>query len=105
MKNFVEYQNELIKINDAASLNPKEFVLKAEYSYHEDINNIAKNIVNNKKGCKLIMLSGPSSSGKTTTSNLLKDVLEKNGIGSTIISLDDFYRGEKQAPNIAKRPA
>jgi uridine kinase len=98
MNNFVEYQNELIKINDAASLNPKEFVLKAEYSYHEDINNIAKNIVNNKKGCKLIMLSGPSSSGKTTTSNLLKDALEKNGIGSTIISLDDFYRGEKQAP-------
>lgn len=101
MINFVEYQNELSKINAAATEQPGAFVMQTEEAYHQSIKNIAKNIAKQKQGCRLIMLSGPSSSGKTTTSNLLKNAFQSIGIGSTIISLDDFYRGERQAPVLA----
>ncbi len=97
MTNFVEYPNELSRINTAASTAPEAFVTGTEEAYHENLRNIAKDIA--KSGdCKLVMLFGPSSSGKTTTSHLLEDAFREIGIGSTIISLDDFYRGESQAP-------
>ncbi|MBW7573674.1 uridine kinase family protein [Caproiciproducens faecalis] len=101
MINFVEYQNELSKINTAASTQPEAFVVRTEESYHQSIRNIARSIAGQMRDCRLIMLSGPSSSGKTTTSHLLKNAFQSIGIGSTIISLDDFYRGERQAPVLA----
>lgn len=101
MVNFVEYQNELHLINAAASDQPEAFVNRTEEAYHENIRSIAENIISQKKNCRLVMLSGPSSSGKTTTANLLKNAFQKAGVGATIISLDDFYRGERQAPLLA----
>ncbi|QEY34160.1 nucleoside kinase [Caproiciproducens galactitolivorans] len=101
MVNFVEYQNQLHLINAAASDHPEAFVNQTEEAYHESIRNIAESIVTQKRNCGLVMLSGPSSSGKTTTANLLKNAFQKIGVGSTIISLDDFYRGERQAPLLA----
>ena len=44
------------------------------------------------------MMAGPSASGKTTTAHRLADALRAGGTGAEIISLDDFYRGEYQAP-------
>lgn len=98
MTSFAEYQNELSQINAAASSQPEAFVIRTEETYHNDIKEIATSIVKQKKDCKLVMLSGPSSSGKTTTANLLKAAFQEIGVTSTIISLDDFYRGECQAP-------
>jgi uridine kinase len=98
MINFVEYPNELSRINAAAVSTPEAFVAETEEAYHQNILDIAKNIKEGDSGCKLVMLFGPSSSGKTTTSHLLKSAFQEIGIGSTIISLDDFYLGECQAP-------
>ncbi len=97
MTNFVEYPNELGRINTAASTAPEAFVNGTEEAYHQNIRDIAKDI-SKSKDRKLVMMFGPSSSGKTTTSHLLENAFREIGIGSTIISLDDFYRGESQAP-------
>lgn len=98
MTNFVTYHNELSQINTAAGNAPKDFVLGTEEAYHNNIRNIVKDIAGQQSKCRLVMLFGPSSSGKTTTAYLLQSAFQKIGIGSTIISLDDFYRGESQAP-------
>ncbi len=98
MKDFVEYPNELRSINAQAVSEPEAFVEETEEAYGRNIYDIAKDIAENSNGCKLVMLFGPSSSGKTTTSHLLENTFQKIGIGSAIISLDDFYRGEHQAP-------
>ncbi len=98
MTDFVEYQNELSWINAAANTSPEAFVTSTEEAYHKNIRDIAKSISETQDCCKLVMLFGPSSSGKTTTSHLLESAFREIGIGSTIISLDDFYRGESQAP-------
>ncbi len=39
----------------------------------------------------LLMVTGPSSSGKTTTANLLAKYLAEDGYNCTVISLDDYY--------------
>lgn len=39
----------------------------------------------------ILMVTGPSASGKTTTSNLLAEYLKEDGYNCTVISLDDYY--------------
>ncbi len=101
MTSFVEYQNELSQINAIASTQPEAFVAQTEAAYHQNIRDIAASIAGQRQDCKLVMLSGPSSSGKTTTANLLRNAFQEINVDSTIISLDDFYRGEHQAPLLA----
>ena len=47
---------------------------------------------------QIILLSGPTSSGKTTASRILADGLSQDGSRSGRISLDDFYKNRDQAP-------
>ena len=59
---------------------------------------IARRIIN--ENCQIIMLSGPSASGKTTTAKKLAVCLRKHGKESVLISLDDYYMERNQlSPN------
>ncbi|MDD4110226.1 MAG: nucleoside kinase, partial [Clostridia bacterium] len=49
---------------------------------------------------KVLLLSGPSSAGKTTSSNILCSSLEKKGINSIVISLDNFYIDRLKTPKL-----
>lgn len=65
---------------------------KAEAAYKEKIYEIAKEVMNNRD-IRLILIAGPSCSGKTTTSATLSEyVLKHAGIKSHTISIDDFYK-------------
>ena len=65
---------------------------KAESSYKDKIYDIAKEVMNNRD-IRLILIAGPSCSGKTTTSSTLSEyVLKHAGIKSHTISIDDFYK-------------
>lgn len=72
---------------------PKAFIDECERVYKDKITSIAKEI-SEKNGRELIMLAGPSSSGKTTTANMLKKAIEKENRKAKVISLDDFYRDQ-----------
>lgn len=72
------------------ALEPKKFLDDCSYDYHSRVSDVAKEIFNDKSK-KIIMLAGPSSSGKTTTANLLSDMLNKKGSRAYTVSLDDFY--------------
>ena len=95
---YIKYINHLEQINDAALLNPQVMIDEVEDSYHEHIENIARNIVTHYKTAKVCMLAGPSSSGKTTTAHLLQRELGKLGVHAEIVSLDDFYLGPDETP-------
>ena len=73
---------------------------EVEDAYHDHLENIARNITSHHQGVRVVMLSGPSSSGKTTTAHLLRDYLTQYGAKSYIVSLDDFYRGVGLAPRL-----
>lgn len=95
---FVEYENSLETINRTASSDPAGFVKKTEKAFHENLRRVASRLAGEDPPCRLVMLAGPSSSGKTTTAYLLAEAIRREGVGSTVLSLDDFYLGENNAP-------
>ncbi|MDY5322036.1 MAG: nucleoside kinase [Prevotella sp.] len=52
----------------------------------------------NRKSVKLVLLAGPSSSGKTTTCKRLSIQLMTNGIKPLQISLDDYFVDREHTP-------
>lgn len=95
---FIQYQNSVQQINRAAGEDPAAFAQACERAFHDNVKSIAARLVAEEPACRLVMLAGPSASGKTTTAHILADALRETGTGAQIISLDDFYRGEHQAP-------
>ena len=55
-----------------------------------------------KKGIKLVLIAGPSSSGKTTTCKRLSVQLAVNGIKPVGISLDDYFLDRDKTPRDEK---
>ena len=51
-----------------------------------------------RKGVKLVLIAGPSSSGKTTTCKRLSVQLAVNGIKPVNISLDDYFLDRDKTP-------
>ena len=97
---YIKYINHLEQINDAAISHPARMIQEVEGSYREHLRNIARNITERPVPVRIVMLSGPSSSGKTTTAHLLRDYLGDFGVRAVIISLDDFYLGRDRAPRL-----
>lgn len=63
-----------------------------EQQYNQKLNNIVQTIKNSPASYKVLLLAGPSSSGKTTTAQILRDSLRAVGVGAWSISLDDFFK-------------
>ncbi len=58
---------------------------------------IAKMIASNKKK-KIVLMAGPSSSGKTTTCNKLAMYLKSLGLTPKVISMDNFFKNRAETP-------
>ena len=58
----------------------------------------AKEIVKKSKDIKIILIAGPSSSGKTTTCNKLAIYLGSLGLSPKMISMDDFFKEREETP-------
>ncbi len=74
---------------------PEKLVSLSEEAYRAQIVALASR-VGALGGNRLVMLAGPSSSGKTTTAALLVDALRTKGRAAKVISLDDFYRDQSE---------
>lgn len=91
INNTIEY------INGLAESDPKELIARSENRFANIINDIADK-VQNDAGREIIMLAGPSASGKTTTANKLAGEFTKRGMKTYRISLDDFYLNRADLP-------
>jgi len=56
------------------------------------------NEIARKKDLRMVLIAGPSSSGKTTTCKRLSIQLLTNGIRPVPISLDDYFRDREKTP-------
>ena len=106
---FKNYENQLknIGVKYAGDLNQKviegnieDFIHTNEILYDRNMENIA-NMVNKNKNIKAIFISGPSSSGKTTTSKKLAMYLKSVGIDSLVLSTDDYFLNREDSPRKA----
>ena len=60
--------------------------------------NVAKEINDHKNRIKIVLIAGPSSSGKTTTSKKLCMYLESFGLHPKVISMDDYFVEREETP-------
>ncbi|NLK46254.1 MAG: nucleoside kinase [Treponema sp.] len=58
----------------------------------------AADTIQKKENVKVVLIAGPSSSGKTTSSKKLAQQLQVNGFSPRIISIDDYYVGRESTP-------
>ncbi len=72
----------------------KEFVAKCENEFEMQLENAANTIITEK--CRIVTLSGPTCSGKTTTSSRFISLLENAGIRTAVISIDDFFKSREE---------
>ena len=89
-------ENNLTKINKLVLENTKGYIEQVEDEYHKRIRVAVKEVL--QSGRRIILLAGPSASGKTTTAHLLCKYLKEAGVHSEIISLDDFFLEQNQMP-------
>ena len=69
----------------------------AEALQEKKISQIA-DMIAARKGVKMVLIAGPSSSGKTTTCKRLSIQLLANGIKPVPISLDDYFVNREETP-------
>ncbi|MDC7223496.1 MAG: nucleoside kinase [Spirochaetales bacterium] len=75
----------------------EHFILTAETLHTQKLSDIAHDI-HNQETIRLVMVAGPSSSGKTTFTKRLAINLQTLGYDPVMVSLDDYYLPHDQVP-------
>lgn len=103
---FDEYDklHKVLKIENLASLNKftregkaNEIIRVSEALHEKKIANIADMIASDRKR-KLVLIAGPSSSGKTTFAQRLGIQLKVNGIQAVTLSMDNYFVERSKTP-------
>ncbi len=96
---------EILGVEDVGHLNEAiaggriSDLIKIQEGFHEKkIAQIADQITSLRDKIKVILIAGPSSSGKTTFSKRLKIQLRVNGLNPRTISLDDYFKDREYTP-------
>ncbi len=85
------------ELNDYITTNnSKELIRLSEIMQNYKLLSIAEEITLNNY--KVILLSGPSSSGKTTTAMKLSLYLKSLGLNPTELSIDDYFHDREDTP-------
>ncbi len=94
-----------LKITNAADLNKRtttgkydDLIRLSEANFNSHLSQIANRIKNSKNKIKLVLIAGPTSSGKTTTSKKLEVYLQSYGINTHQISLDNYFKDRTCTP-------
>jgi len=105
---FKKYDNwcKKAKINNIGELNSRvtkgninDLIFLSESNRNRKLLNISEDIFNNRN-IKIVLMSGPSSSGKTTTSKKLQLFLSGNGLNPISLSIDDYFIDRDKTPKL-----
>lgn len=104
---FREYGEwmDIMDVRDVGGLNEafengrvQELILVAEALHQQRIAQIAQQIAGRRDDVRLVLIAGPSSSGKTTFSKRLAVHLLANGIRPKPLGLDDYFVEREKTP-------
>lgn len=104
---FREYGKwlERLEIENVGALNEtiekgkaREIILVSEALHERQVAEMAEQIVSRRQQVKIVLIAGPSSSGKTTTSKRLSVQLLAQGISPLPIEMDNYFVDREQTP-------
>lgn len=94
----------ILGVGEVGSLNDKiesheirDLIMVSEALHEKKIAQIA-DMISERKDSKIVLIAGPSSSGKTTFANRLSIQLRVNGYVPIPISLDDYFVDREHTP-------
>ena len=95
---------QLEEINRRLKEDPAGFVAECDGVYQKRLETAAERILERMKESPIVLLSGPSGSGKTTTALKLEQELERRGVQTHTISMDNYFKtlNRKTAPRNAE---
>ena len=82
---------QLQEINRRIDQDVKGFLEECDAQYAQKVSQAADAILTNLPHSPIVLLSGPSGSGKTTTALKIEEELEKRGVLSHTISMDNYF--------------
>ena len=86
------------EVNRAVQDSKADFFALCNSKYEKKIEQIAQRVAEDPAKARIIMLSGPSASGKTTTSIKLQEAIIRLGCDAVAISMDDFFKNREETP-------
>lgn len=81
----------LTEIRTRTRHDPAAFLAECDEAYQERIRHAADVIVQRMEKSPIVLLSGPSGSGKTTSALKLEEELERRGVNTHTVSLDNYF--------------
>ena len=95
---------QLEEINRRLREDPAGFVAECDGVYQKRLEAAADRILERMKESPIVLLSGPSGSGKTTTALKLEQELERRGVQTHTVSMDNYFKtlNRKTAPRNAE---
>ena len=81
----------LTRLNEAVRSDPGAFTRECDAAFAKKVENAASKIAEHRSESHVILLSGPSGSGKTTTALKIEEQLERMGIETHTISMDNYF--------------
>ncbi|OPX44110.1 threonine--tRNA ligase 2 [Ruminiclostridium hungatei] len=106
-KVFIEYKKwvRILGVENVGALNDivkageiGDLIRVSEALHEKKIAEIADKITNHEEEKRIVLISGPSSSGKTTFANRLGIQLRVNGYAPKTISLDNYFVNREETP-------
>lgn len=70
---------------------PRGFVEECDEAYRQKLRSVAKAIADRAAECPVVLISGPSGSGKTTSAKLLEHYLDRMGLETHSIAMDNYF--------------
>ncbi len=83
---------QLSTINDSVRTDPAAFLAQCDGAYQKRVEEAADRIIERLDISPIVLLSGPSGAGKTTTALKIEEELERRGIVTHTISLDNYFK-------------
>lgn len=71
--------------------NFSDIVKISEAIYHQDVENAVEMVADRSDDLRLVIITGPSSSGKTTTTIKVRQRLEKLGLKLVTLNVDNYF--------------
>ena len=90
----------LEEINARLRADAPGFLAECDAAYESRVEHAAETIIERLEQSPIVLLSGPSGSGKTTTALKIEQALEKRGVNTHTVSMDNYFKtlNRKTAP-------
>lgn len=82
----------LKEVKTALQEDPFGYIAQVEQQHRQKLMEIVTSMETHRNTCPILLLSGPSGSGKTITAMMLESILDRRGLETHTLSMDNYFK-------------